>query len=567
MPISDFKKREPLGFTTEDVGEYLIRIITGGLYEKPHLIIREYIQNSYDEIYSWDEAPEIGRINIKINRPNIHIIDNGPGMSREEIRDSMSNVGISSKPYGELSGFMGIGKFAGLSMADKVRISSSKHGISQKNWVEFDGQEMVVSIEGRRSRGEAKPITETLEEYTTYNTNPIPSDKSSHFTSVHLMGISETYWDKIEDDEFMTRLGHVAPVNQDPDFKHCKDVEDILRDIQPEEYYPIQVRVDGERLYRPYTNSVSSPRQIEVVDENGSQMAYGWVCLHEESEQIENDLLRGIALFDHGISIGDRQLPEDLGLYSGTSDIIYFRWYMGELYLVDEDIRLKADRRGLRQNDQTSEFVEHATTEFQKLVRRASKFSRRDNAEKKAPKAIEQIDSIDQKLEAGNISKERVPHTIQKLSSARQDLKDNRVRYLEGELEERARAAMEKADDLIKSLTESPEQETNTGREEDTIQGGDHDGKSQQEKHSKGTAGTADVDAEARDQRIKSTESESGEAREIPSLPNRLEFSDEETTLFNAILEGISDATGGRGTDRFAQMYDSIKQQLIYKYE
>jgi len=567
MPISDFRKREPLDFTKEDVGEYLVRIITGGLYEEPHLIIREYIQNSYDEIYSWEESPEVGRIEIRINKPNIHIIDNGPGMSREEIKESMSNIGISSKPYGELSGFMGIGKFAGLSMADKVRISSTKRGESQKNWVEFDGKEMVVSIEGRRSRGENRPITETLGEYTSYNTNPIPSEKDSHFTSVHLTGISESYWDKIESNEFMIKLGHVAPVNQDPGFEHHNEVEDILRDIYPEEYYPIQVYVDGEQLYRPHTNDVSSPRQIEVVDDDGSQMAYGWVCLHEESEQIENELLRGIALFDHGISIGDRQLPEDLGLYSGTSQIIYFRWYMGELYLIDEGIRLKADRRGLRQNDRTSKFVEHATTEFQKLVRRASKFSRRDNAEEKAPKAIEQIDSIDQKVQDGNISKERVPHTVQKLSSARQDLKDNRVRYLEGELEEKARAAMEKADDLIKSLTESPEQETATDSDEEATQAEEHEDTSSQGEDSESTPSPSDEEKEESGQETESKSNMNGESSEIPSLPKRLGLSNEETLLFKTIIDGISNATNGKDTDEFAKIYDSIKESLIYKYE
>lgn len=557
MAINDFKDRESLEFGREDIGEYLISVITGGIYESPHIIFREYIQNAYDEIYAWNESPEPGRIEIRLNKPNIHIYDNGPGMSRNEIRDSLSRIGISDKPYGEFSGFMGIGKFAGLSMSEKVRISSSKYGQTGKNWVEFDGEEMLLAIEGRRSRGETNPISDTLESHSSYNKNTLPCSKENHFTGVHLLNVSESYWNEIRKDSFVTKLGHVSPLNQDPEFEHSEAVEDILREIYPDHYFPIQLYLDGQEVFRPYSDNLSSPRAVEITDDDGSQLAHGWVCLHNESEQIPNELLRGIGLFHRGISIGSRKLPDEIGLYSGSNKHM-FRWYMGELYLVDTDIQLTADRRGFRQDENAVNFVEHATNEFQKLVRRARKFSKRENAFEKAPDSIETINSIIERVEEGSISKEEVPRAVERLSIARRDIERNRVRHLDGELEERAREAMGKADELIRSLTESDArvQSTETSQENNAKEG------DAEEDDSEGTSEVND-----------NTESEEGEdtteenaSVDFPSLPNRLGLSEAETQLYGVILEALADATGGRDTGRFADLYGIIKDRLHSEY-
>lgn len=533
--MDKYSEIEQLSFTDEDIGEYLLNIITGGLYEEPHVIIREYIQNSFDEICSTFDIPENGQVDIKINKPNIHIFDNGPGMSRDELRRSMSKLGISSKPYKELTGFMGIGKFAGLSMSKEVRISSSKLGSSEKNWVSFDADEMLLAIEKRRSEGESKPIAETLKDHSRLNKTPAPEDPKSHYTAVHLLGIKDSYWRNISDrDTFLTKLGHVAPVKQDPSFQHSEDVENILQDISPEHYSPITVTVNGEQLYRPYYDEVFDPRPLEIVDEDGEQLAYGWTCLHTESEQIPNDLLRGIALFDRGIAIGDRKLPEELGLYSSSSTIIHFRWYLGELYLTKKNIQLTADRQSLRQTDETIQFIENSKREFKKLSRRAEKFSRRDNAEERAPKEISRIEDAKEDVESGNLSKELINHTVTEVASAREDLK-YRVNYLEGDDKEEAQEAIERANDIISALTSSSDDE-----ESEDIGNSDE--------------GTESV-----------TISEE-EKSEVITIPDKVGFSHQEEQLFNLIVDAIADVSGGKDTNEFAEYYEAIEQSILDNY-
>jgi hypothetical protein len=126
---------------------------------------------------------------------------------------------------------------------------------------------------------------------------------------------------------------------------------------------------------------------------------------------------------------------------------------------------------------------------------------------------------------------------------------------------------MEKADDLIKSLTESPEQETATDSDEEATQAEEHEDTSSQGEDSESTPSPSDEEKEESGQETESKSNMNGESSEIPSLPKRLGLSNEETLLFKTIIDGISNATNGKDTDEFAKIYDSIKESLIYKYE
>lgn len=548
MPIHDFLEEENLEFADEDIGEFLISVITGGLYIEPHLILREYLQNSHDAIAAWRNSPASGRIDIKIEPPNIHIIDNGPGMSRDELNASMSKVGVSSKPFGAAAGFMGIGKLAGLSMAERVQIDSSKYGIPERNRVVFHAGEMLQAIDERRLQGESNPITKTLKEHSRSNVNPMEEASDAHYTAVHLLNISEDYLKAIaKQEEFLKKLGLVAPVRQDPSFEHADIIEDLLSRIAPEQYYPLEIYVNGNPLYRPWCPGLLRPHEIEVLDEDGNQMAFGWACLHKQSEQIPDPLLRGIALLQRGIAIGERNLAEELGLYgTSPSNFIYFRWYMGELYITSSRILLTANRMSLRRNESALDFIQRVEREMRKLSNAAAKFSQQDNATKKAPQNIQVINDVVQRLAEGNLRQEMVPSTIRQLVSARDDLK-KRQRYLPEDIKEKATQAVKTGDELLKRfIVPSQHEDANLQPAlEQMIFPTEVSG------INRGTEDAAVLE----------------EAYKPISISEKLKFSPREQRIFELIIEVVAELNGGKDTDRFAKYLQKIDEVLTNEFK
>ncbi len=569
--MQDYLAEESLDYSDRSIGEFLLSVLTGGLYVEPHLILREYIQNAHDAFMTWGEAvqPQC-RIDIKISPPNIHIYDNGPGMSRVELIEAMSKVGVSSKPFGATTGFMGIGKLAGLSMASRVQIDTSKRGIPDKNRVTFYAEDMITAIEARHKQGESRPLIETLKEHSHLNREPMPEEPEAHYTAVHLLGISEDHWNDINKrDEFLKRLGLVAPVGQDPNFRYrvkrelaaaeeevdfAQAITDILDEIAPEQYYPVDIYVDGIPLYRPWCHGLLPPRRIEVLDEEGNPMAYGWACQHKESEQIPDPLLRGLALLQRGIAIGERDLAEDLGLYgTSPSSLIYFRWFMGEIYITDPRILLTANRMSLRRNPDAQHFLERVKAELRKLSIAAARFSERDNAAKKAPQDIREIRDLERKVGERAVSSEAVPAALRRVVKARDDLR-KRLPHLGDAERKDAGQAIQTADSLIPQLANIARPEEQTALDEPRIvEQVTQPGVAESTERELMDTGDITVSEE--------------EAQDIVSVADRLGFTDRERRIFQLIVDAVAEVSGGRDTDAFAKYLQRIEEVLSAEFQ
>ena len=99
-----------------DIGAEIISIITKGMYPDPKDALREYIQNGIDA-----KAKDIS---IKIRQESIVIEDDGKGMNRKTLRDSV-RMGVSDKNPSKDIGFMGIGIYSSFHLCGKMTIFSS----------------------------------------------------------------------------------------------------------------------------------------------------------------------------------------------------------------------------------------------------------------------------------------------------------------------------------------------------------------------------------------------------------------------------------------------------------
>lgn len=554
MTHDPFRSEEAVRFTGDNIGDFLLNVLTVGLYNQPDLIVREYIQNSHDAICAWPNQPQPGRVDIRVDWPNIHIFDNGHGMDKTELLLAMSNIGKSFKPLAVGSGFMGIGKLAGVSMASRVEIHSSKFGVPEKNWVSFESAEMLMGIMERRLRGEHHSILETLHEHTRANEKPIPESQDAHYTSVHLLDINEDYRTKIENtDEFIKSIGLLAPVIQHPKFTYAPVIERKLKQNIFNDYKPIEIYVNGKPVYRPYIEEgLSEPKEIMVLDDNDSIIAYGWACLNTGSErykrQIPDDALRGIALMQRGLAIGNRNLAEEMGLFPSTGNLIYFRWYTGELYIVDPRIIVTADRTRIRQSKDTLNFIEKVLKEFRKLAKYAETWANQDNAESVVRESIQRVAKIEEQVRSQPLTSDHIPRILSELGKTQFDVAKRKKYVVEPETKKQMEEVEKKVDTILDQLT-TAQRSTHSIEQENML------------------PISALMDAQVAEVELfAESNAENTPTIVVRDIPERLVFSPRETQIYRTIMQAVADACRGRNSEEFMRVAMAIEKALVQAF-
>ena len=93
-------------------------------------------------------------------------------------------VGYSEKRTGEGVGFRGIGKLSGISVADKLIVTSSPPGIPERYTLVFDANNMLTHILALKLEGKNIPLNELIRTHTDITTED--EERDSHYTMVEL---------------------------------------------------------------------------------------------------------------------------------------------------------------------------------------------------------------------------------------------------------------------------------------------------------------------------------------------------------------------------------------------
>jgi len=126
---------------SEDIGGELLAILSKGLYTNPLDCIREYVQNAVDA--------QAKSVTIKITGNSVVILDNGQGMSLEELVQARQ-FGLSRKSLTEHVGFRGIGIYSGFDLCNRLVITAKKANEANSHILEFDFGAMKEQLERER---------------------------------------------------------------------------------------------------------------------------------------------------------------------------------------------------------------------------------------------------------------------------------------------------------------------------------------------------------------------------------------------------------------------------------
>lgn len=338
-------------FTIDDIGSTLLNDLAKGLYKWDE-VVREYIQNAvdahrmwFDHTGDWPQSP----IHVEIMGEEISFNDYGIGMDLNEVK-TVKAIAVSNKRVAEieLTGYKGVGIWAGLSYFEKFQLETTRRGEQKKYILEIDFGKIVNSIKYNVTLGKA-----LNPHYTIFEDE---ADENEHGTRVTLSKpTAERSFLNV--DLVKDAISRVCPCQIDPSFIYHKNIEDWY---EHNELYFFHMEVNGQRVYRSFPNTVE---QLEFGDItlDDRVVARFWRGLNIENERFPDNAKNvGFKLVKNGFVLGganpygEEILPE----FSTIKIYNYLYWQIGEIHILSQELQPDLPRRQLESSFTSFRFIE-----------------------------------------------------------------------------------------------------------------------------------------------------------------------------------------------------------------
>ena len=412
------------------VGKNVLESLTTGMYADNQIIFREYIQNSSDAI---DEAVaqgvlpnrQEGNIHITIDQKHreIRIRDNGIGISAENVFHGLGDIGNSAKNYAENRGFRGIGRLGGLSYCQELQFITSYQGEPRKTITTWDCTELKRLL--RPSVKEYSTAIEVIDAVTVIN--EVKEKPEEHYFEVVLSGIEKGHENLLDFASIRDYLCQVAPVPFNYQSLSILDrVNAKLQELgkEPEEF---NIYLDHEQIYKPYKRSLlidakknkkDSILDIEFFEGrngNGELFFLGWYGRTDLGGVIKEENVSGLRVRKKNILIGNNRT---LDVFFGNNPTYqaFNRWFVGEIYVFDNDLLPNSQRDNFEENTTYFRFkreVEKTTKE--RLAKLPHRYSTARTTERTVQDLSQKIQTITTELKSGNITDVRQEQLLQQL--------------------------------------------------------------------------------------------------------------------------------------------------------
>jgi hypothetical protein len=447
LPKSPVEREE----SDELVYAAAVLILSEDLYPRKLEVIREYIQNASDALddfisvseYIEDTAEPV--IKISIQGRSLLIFDNGIGMDEEEIK-KLKRIAYSEKKVGEEAGYKGIGRLAGIAIADKLKVSSTSYGDPKLHHFEFRSKEMRRDISDNKRKGIQEPATKVINRHTEIWWTDI--DPESHYTLVELRDIKESCSELLDPERIKEYIGDIGPVDFAPqqDFSYGPTISQKLRenvpDYSPKAIYLSAPGIERSRIYKPYTNQmlIAEPEFIEIHNPDLPEelIAYCWYATKGERvlEKIrpagrifsvdgtsveQKRHYAGLAYKLFGFTIGDRTLPQRT---LWTTALPRALWFTGEIHIVDKSVTPTTDRSNFVENEARDQLYSAAKKGIPPtLIRRAQQISDNRRAFDVSKKLRTTFEEYKTRLERSQIDRADLKTYKQAISESLEEIK------------------------------------------------------------------------------------------------------------------------------------------------
>jgi hypothetical protein len=407
-----------------------VLILSQDLYPRKLEIVREYIQNASDAIDAFAAVSDIIKdhsepvIKVSVQGRSLLIFDNGIGMDGDEV-SKLRRIAYSEKRAGHEAGYKGIGRLAGIAVAEKLKISSTSYGDPQLHHFEFRSQDMRQEVSDNKKRSVQEPASVVINRHTSLWSTPI--DRKDHYTIVEVRGISESCPELLDGKALKEYIGDIGPVDFSPEFTWGARLSQRLRqdvpDYSPKTIYLSMPSGDRVKVFKPYTDAmmVAEPEYIEVLDPGNPNTTLALCWFATKGQQVldrirpagkifsvEGDDSRdkkrfaGLVYKLFGFSIGDRYLPvRTLWAQSFPRAL----WFTGEIHIIDKDVVPTTDRSDFVETDSRKRLYKAAERIPAKLNKLAQEISNNRKAYEDGDRFKLKLETWRERLRSGKIEK------------------------------------------------------------------------------------------------------------------------------------------------------------------
>jgi hypothetical protein len=378
------------------LGPQIIDIVTGGMYNNPLMVLREYVQNAVDAIEAAEHEGVLrhgtGKVSLTIDGQHREIVieDNGIGIKPAHVARLLGGIGLSSKGAAEARGFRGIGRLGGLGYAEELRFETRSVQHDRVHVVCWNAAKLQAFLRKQQSRAD---LVGALKATVQVSQRAPTKNDGKHFFRVTLRQVRRFHRDELMNiKRVATYLGQVAPVPFNPEFKFAAEIDEYLSTISGYRCFTIQL--NGCQLYRPHTHvfqvgtkKADEIRRVELFDiagPSGRVIGRGWYadtnCLAALPPRIA---MRGIRIRQGNIETGDEHF-----LATCFTERRFATWHIGELH-VDYGLRANARRDGFEEGEEYEALLEYGARLGRYLSSQCRRLSRQRSQRLELEQALE----------------------------------------------------------------------------------------------------------------------------------------------------------------------------------
>jgi hypothetical protein len=445
------------------VGADILNTVSSDLYKDPFHVLRELIQNSYDE--------NAENVDVLVTGGCLTVKDDGRGMDWGSLLGARRLSG-SEKVYNPekypnpVRGFRKLGIYSGYQIAQRFELRTKRAGDEFELTVTFDFAKMRAEVSQNRGRREEERWDfKQLVEHCTYVTGQkvdrrqIPvTDSYTIAQLVNVDGTDAAAWAKLSDVQGLAKyIVQTFSLDFDKAFVHRTKINAHLKSNVPG-FHPFTIKLitaDGEQaLKRPAITDVDEVKFVRVPKNARQPLAIGWIGRRKD-RALEDPSARGIAFKVGGITIG-RRVAEREG---ASSDHYYFYDRLtGEFHVIDEDIKPDPERADFNPSPKTDQLRVACNAIVNDIVSDAREdrkvSTEQTKAEKKAKKLIAQWTSLKEKLDSPPQNKEQLLGVASEIAIALKELKSAQV-AVSGQLAAEATKNIQEVEATVTSVTKN----------------------------------------------------------------------------------------------------------------